>query len=76
MNSRKKWIIGVTVAIINTVLILSWDQEFAKSKLQMDPLLKRNVIHGGKMSVSQKTINQITFRQNAYNVWVSHQELD
>ena len=53
-----------------------WDQEFVKSKLQMDPLLKRNVIHGGKMSVSQKTINQITFRQNAYNVWVSHQELD
>lgn len=48
----------------------NWDYQFESKKVQMDGIMKRNVVQGGKMKVSIKKIDQVTIRENAYTVWI------
>ena len=50
--------------------ILFWEEETVKHKKQMDPVLNMNIVMGETVTVSKKTIDNITLRQDCYTILI------
>ena len=67
--SNKVSLIRLSVGLIGKSIFL-WEEEVSKSKKETDKVMNRNMVIGETMTVSTKTINGISIRQDRYNCLV------